>query len=166
MHKSQIIFKPLREGDITLLAQWFKQPHIAQWWPTESTLDNQSLHNKYLKKITSHGQAFIVYLGDRPIGYIQCYLADKEFDHETWGIDQFIGEADYLGKGYGTQMVKSFVALLFNKPNIKRVIVDPDPKNARAIRCYEKAGFRKIGLCETVDGIVELMEITKERPNL
>ncbi|MBS1988533.1 acetyltransferase [Candidatus Dependentiae bacterium] len=162
MNKNQITFKPLKKSHLPLLAQWFKQPHVAQWWPTESTFDNQSIRDKYLKKITSDSQsAFIVHLGNSPIGYIQCYHTHKEFDVETWGIDQFIGEIDCLGKGYGTQIVKDFVDLLFKKPNIKRIIVDPDPKNTRAIRCYEKVGFRKIGLHQTANGTVELKMVKK-----
>jgi len=32
--------------------------------------------------------------------------------------------------------------LLVERHNPRRIIIDPDPRNRRAIRCYEKAGFR------------------------
>jgi aminoglycoside 6'-N-acetyltransferase len=37
------------------------------------------------------------------------------------------------------------------------VVTDPDPRNARAIRAYEKAGFVKDNLVDTPDGIALLM---------
>jgi aminoglycoside 6'-N-acetyltransferase len=38
-----------------------------------------------------------------------------------------------------------------------RAVTDPDPRNARAIRAYEKAGFHKDGLVDTPDGGAFLM---------
>ena len=38
-----------------------------------------------------------------------------------------------------------------------RVITDPDPANARAIRAYEKAGFRQRPHVDTPDGPALLM---------
>ena len=38
-----------------------------------------------------------------------------------------------------------------------RVVTDPDPTNARAIRSYEKAGFARDRLVDTPDGVALLM---------
>ena len=38
-----------------------------------------------------------------------------------------------------------------------RIVTDPDPANARAIRAYEKAGFEKAGMVDTPDGPALLM---------
>jgi len=38
-----------------------------------------------------------------------------------------------------------------------RVLTDPDPTNARAIRAYERAGFRKDRMVDTPDGRALLM---------
>ena len=40
-----------------------------------------------------------------------------------------------------------------------RVIIDPNPANIRAIRAYEKAGFRAIDRRQSVYGDVVLMAI-------
>ena len=67
-------FKPLEENDIKLLAHWFKQSHIAEWWQEESLMTYEQLYEKYSKKITAADQsAYIVNLNDQPIGYIQSY---------------------------------------------------------------------------------------------
>ena len=60
----------------------------------------------------------------------------------TRGIDQFIGEADMLDCGHGSVFIRAFVGRLLTD-GTPRVVTDPDPANARAIRAYEKAGFLK-----------------------
>jgi RimJ/RimL family protein N-acetyltransferase len=59
-------------------------------------------------------------------------------------------------------MVRAFVARLLADPRTTRVQTDPSPTNARAIRCYEKAGFRRSREVETPDGRALLMYC--ERP--
>ena len=60
----------------------------------------------------------------------------------TRGIDQFIGEADMLGRGHGSAFIRAFIDRLLAN-GAPRIVIDPDPANARAIRAYEKAGFDK-----------------------
>jgi RimJ/RimL family protein N-acetyltransferase len=40
---------------------------------------------------------------------------------------------------------------------VTRIQVDPKPDNPRAIRCYEKAGFRAVREIDTPDGRALLM---------
>ena len=56
-------------------------------------------------------------------------------------MDLFIGEEDYLNKGYGTKIVKQFEKKIFDEFNAKTIYIDPSVTNKRAIRCYEKAGI-------------------------
>jgi aminoglycoside 6'-N-acetyltransferase len=108
-------------------------------------------------------EQFIVVSDDRPFAYLQCYdqsaWPDNGLgDHPTGtrGIDQFIGELDMMGQGHGSAFIRAFVegALAKGAP---RIVTDPDPGNARAIRAYEKAGFAKTKLVDTPDGVALLM---------
>ena len=78
-------------------------------------------------------------------------MAD-ETDPGVRGIDLFIGEPEMPGKGLGTELVRKLCEMLFADPAVTRIQADPDPANARGIRCYEKAGFRAAGLITTPDG--------------
>jgi aminoglycoside 6'-N-acetyltransferase-1b/aminoglycoside 6'-N-acetyltransferase-2 len=49
-------------------------------------------------------------------------------------------------------LVRTLVDLLFSDPRVSKVQTDPAPNNPRAIRCYEKAGFRKVEIVSTPDG--------------
>jgi RimJ/RimL family protein N-acetyltransferase len=121
---------------------------------------------KFLAKIRSKNTfAYIVFLNDKPIAYIQYYHIDRTIDKAgswlppelpttTVGTDQFIGDPAYVGKGYGTLFIKEFIDYLTHtlEPNITTIILDPDPANYAAIRCYEKVGFKSMGTYTTPGG--------------
>lgn len=77
------------------------------------------------------------------------------------GIDQFLADPDRLDQGLGTAMVRDFTAWLFEDPEVTEIRLDPRPDNARAIRCYEKAGFRQVGPITTPDGPAVLMVLPR-----
>lgn len=159
-------FKKISSDDIPQLLNWFKEPHVQQYWPVPE--DNELIEH-FLKRIRSKDTfGYIVYLAEKPIGYIQYYYIDRtqekagawlpELPLTTIGTDQFIGNPAYVGKGYGTQFIKEFIAYLRTiEPGITTVIVDPEPTNSAAVRCYEKVGFKKVGAFQTPHGPALLM---------
>ena len=66
-----------------------------------------------------------------------------------------------VGAGHGSAIVRQFVEQLFEE-GAPRVIIDPDPANGRAIRAYEKAGFRAIDRRHSRYGDVVLMAVDAE----
>lgn len=161
-------FEVVREEDLPLLQHWVALPHVAAWWD----VDADEVREDFLPDPPDPGDhRYIVWHDERPIGYIQSYVAMDTgsgwwrgcTDPSVRGIDQFIGEPALLGRGIGTAMVRAFCAWLFADPAVSAVQLDPDPTNGRAIRCYEKAGFVRVGLVDTPDGTALLMRC--ERPD-
>ncbi len=68
---------------------------------------------------------------------------DEEFRHA--GIDLFLG-ATYHGRGLGTDAVRTMARHLVDDLGHRRLVIDPAAHNERAIRCYEKVGFRRVGI--------------------
>ncbi len=104
-------------------------------------------------------------LTGRPIAYLQSYDPHLEDDHPyadqpfgTLGIDLSIGVPGMVGVGHGPAIVRQFVEELFAE-GAPRVVIDPHPDNARAIRAYEKAGFREIDRRTTIYGDAVLMAV-------
>lgn len=171
MTSASLEFHPLTESDLPLLHSWLNRPHVSEWWTSDSSLEE--VRAEYLPRIGSGTvRPYLAYMGTEPIGYIQSYLA-IETEDGWWpgnadpgilGIDQFIAEPGRLGQGVGTAMASQFAALLFRDPTVTRIQVDPRPDNSRAIRCYEKAGFRRQGLVATPDGPALLMTLDRSEP--
>lgn len=57
-------------------------------------------------------------------------------------LDLFICDLNYLGKGIAVPMIREFLISQF--PNVKRVLIDPEATNKRAIHVYQKVGFKII----------------------
>ena len=60
-------------------------------------------------------------------------------------IDLFITTARQ-GNGLGTEAISLVTRELFEAWGHHRVTIDPSAGNARAIRAYEKVGFRRVGV--------------------
>lgn len=162
-------FRRLTADDIPMLHEWMRRPHVAEWWNGERTLDE--VRATYLPRTAhaSDAKAYVALLDDRPAAYIQSYLAidfgtgwwPGQHDHGVLGIDQFIADVENIGSGLGTTLVREFTAMLFEDPAIHRIQVDPSPDNGRAIRCYQKAGFRRAAEIVTPDGPALLMVLDR-----
>ena len=73
-------------------------------------------------------------------------IGDLGLDVIDWsGRDAFvglgIGETEYWGKGYGTDVMNVLLRFAFTEINLRRVTLTVFEYNPRAIRSYEKAGF-------------------------
>lgn len=160
-----IAFRRLTIQDLPMLHAWLQRPHVAEWWIPTPPLAEMIVDFTPLTRIGGREQGFIALEGSNAIGYIQSYVAmdagggwwEEEQDPGVRGIDQFLADADQLGRGLGTAMVRAFVARLFDDAAVTRIQTDPDPRNVRAIRCYEKAGFRALKEVDTPDGRALLM---------
>jgi RimJ/RimL family protein N-acetyltransferase len=56
-----------------------------------------------------------------------------------------IGERENWGQGYGTEMMRLLLQFAFMEVNLRRVTLTVFEYNPRAIRSYEKSGFRHEG---------------------
>jgi len=166
-----ITFRLLTPGDLPVLHVWLRRPYVAEWWSPTPTFDQVVEEFTPLTRPGHRDQGYIARDGSREVGYIQSYIVkdcgdgwwEDERDPGARGIDQFLADGTALGRGTGTRMVRAFVARLFDDPEVTRIQVDPDPRNAAAIRCYEKAGFHAVRHVDTPDGRALLMICTRER---
>jgi aminoglycoside 6'-N-acetyltransferase len=151
-------FRDMTADDLPMIKRWLGAAHVREWWgdPAEQyalvsgDLDEPAM-DQYI--VSSDGRAF---------AYLQCYdlsAWDSGFGEQpkgTRGIDQFIGEADMVERGHGSAMIRAFVDERL-KRGAPRIVTDPDPRNLRALRAYEKAGFMRVGMVDTPDGPAMLM---------
>ena len=161
-----ITFRPLAARDLPMLHEWLARPHVAEWWGEQQTLSEITEQYAPVVAGSSHVKCWIALADGDAVGFIQSYVPAADHADGWWvdehdpgvrGIDQFLADGDRLGQGLGTAMIRAFVAALFADPTVTRIQLDPAPDNARAIRAYEKAGFRAIREVDTPDGRALLM---------
>ncbi|MFN8385932.1 MAG: GNAT family protein [Anaerolineales bacterium] len=81
--------------------------------------------------------------GDTMIGLVDLFV------YNWTGRDAFVGigfgEREYWGKGYGADAMNLILRYAFTELNLRRVTLNVFEYNPRAIRSYEKVGFRHEG---------------------
>ncbi|EOD00024.1 GNAT family N-acetyltransferase [Caldisalinibacter kiritimatiensis] len=80
---------------------------------------------------------------NKVIGYLTIKNIRKISKQGTLGI---VFDPNYLNMGYGTETIKSFLKYYFDNLNMKVMNLQVAKHNKRAIRCYEKCGFKKVRL--------------------
>lgn len=142
---NSIILRPATIGDLELLRHWDEQPHVVASDPNDDWHWEDELGKQY-----DWREQLVAELNGRPIGYVEIIDPLLEEEH-YWGtgiepnlraIDIWIGEADCLGKGYGTRMMRLALERCFAPPEVTAVIIDPLASNTDAHRFYERLGFK------------------------
>jgi RimJ/RimL family protein N-acetyltransferase len=104
---------------------------------------------KWMEKEAGETSPASYYFGIRTLAEDKL-IGELGLDVVTWsGRDAFvglgIGETEYWSKGYGTDVMNVLLRFAFTEVNLKRVTLSVFEYNPRAIRSYEKAGFRHEG---------------------
>jgi RimJ/RimL family protein N-acetyltransferase len=156
-----IDFRPMEREDLSRMRRWLNTPHVREWYSEEPrTLDQVEAH--YLTRINGEDptRPFIILCDSTPIGYIQSYrIADYPdyaryvaVEEDAAGVDLLIGEVAYVHRGLGSAILRQFLrARVFGEMSVVSCLIGPQPKNAIAIRAYEKAGFRYLKTIKVPD---------------
>lgn len=172
----RVTFEPLRTSDLRLMHRWLSDPYLVQIWLNGKPASYSDIEKKYLPRIQGREPTdpYLIACNDMPVGYVQSYLwkdypeTSKYFEPEernASSLDIFIGEPEYRGKGLGPMILRSFLeSVVFRKYNADTCMITPLAENTRAIRAYEKAGFRKARLLDHPDepSTICLMIINRE----
>lgn len=152
--KQNIRIRELTDNDFSLMFKWLTDKRVLEFYGGRDKKYNiELIKEHYTEKWKDEVIRVIIEYDSIPIGYGQIYKMYDELypDYNypksndiVYGIDQFIGEPEYWNKGIGTEYIKMILDFLRKERNADAVILDPHKNNPRAIRCYEKAGFKII----------------------
>jgi RimJ/RimL family protein N-acetyltransferase len=121
---------PVRREHIMTLANWWgwSQEKIATWFADISRPNSPSPH-------------WVIAADGRMVG--NCVLVPK--DDKGTGMIFALGIASDANKsrGIGTAAVWQVLRYGFESMQMRRIFLDVQCDNARAIACYEKCGFRR-----------------------
>lgn len=99
-------------------------------------------------------------LDGRHIGNCMCYDIDLRRGEAELGI--VLGDPEYLGKGYGTDAVKTLLEHLWTTTSLKLIYLHTLEWNQRARKSFAKAGFREVGPVRRGGFDFIRMEISRE----
>jgi aminoglycoside 6'-N-acetyltransferase len=133
-----VTLRPLEEPDVDNLAAAIPADEsAAPWWGTQP--------DKVRRWLTEErSTSLAIDVGDTLVGAI-LYHEETDPDYRFAGID-IVVLAPYAGRGLGPDALRALARYLFEERGHHRIIIDPAAKNHRAIRAYEKVGFRPVGI--------------------
>lgn len=143
---NKLLLRQLREEDVDQFEKWLYTPHVAKWYhdPLDWIDEVKKRNGEF-----SFLHHFIVELDGKPIGFCQFY----EYRHSgedwhgntdiygTYSIDYLIGNAEYLGQGFGKEIIKLLIEKIKLQNNAKRVIVQPEQENKASCNTLLSCGF-------------------------
>lgn len=136
----RIRLRPTTPQDRDRLREILAEPSVARWWgPMRPGLD---VADDWLAG-DDDTVVFAIEVDGGIIGSIQ-YAEEADPDYRHAGIDLFIAAA-WQGKGLGTDAIRTVARYLFEVRGHHRLTIDPSAANERAIRAYERVGFRRVG---------------------
>jgi len=135
----RLVLREAQEADLRSLITILAEPAVARWWPgfdeAEARLAFLARDDITVLVIEHQGEV---------LGAIQFHeQADASYRHA--GVDLFLASA-WQGKGLGSEAVKAVARHLFLHRGHHRMVIDPAAENLRAIRAYERVGFRQVGV--------------------
>jgi RimJ/RimL family protein N-acetyltransferase len=130
-----ITLRPLAIGDEAELLRIHRAPEVMRWWDVPDA--GFPWDEPEVTRLT-------IEVGGAVAGMIQ-FAEETEPKYRHASIDLFLDPALH-GRGLGTEAVRRVVGHLVEERGHHRITIDPAVDNAAAIRAYEKAGFRAVGV--------------------
>jgi RimJ/RimL family protein N-acetyltransferase len=136
-----------RPGDLPTVRRWYQDPELARLtrYSLRPMSDDEVERFFHARLLSPEAVAYAIVVRDtgRLIGLTTFSNLDP--DNGTVLFHISIGEADAWGHGFGTEAARLMLWLAFERIGLHRVGLTVFSFNERAIRSYEKAGFRVEG---------------------
>jgi diamine N-acetyltransferase len=148
----RIRLRPVEKDDLPRFVKWLADPelrsYLAHYMPM-GQLQEERWFDRNLTAGDLQAWAIDAQPADMAVGpwvHIgSCGFHEIEWRNRAGEVGIMIGAHDYWGRGYGTDALQTLVAWGFYTLNLNRVQLRVYADNPRAIRCYEKVGFRLEG---------------------
>jgi aminoglycoside 6'-N-acetyltransferase len=137
---ARVRLRPVGPQDRDALVAVLSDPTVVEWW------DTRGAENSADELIAGEPDwhVFAIEVDGEVAGSIQA-TEENDPDYHHAGIDIFMS-ARYQGRGFGTDAVRTLARWLIEERGHHRLTIDPAAANAKAIRTYEKVGFKPVGV--------------------
>lgn len=149
LYGERVRLRGIEREDIPTFVRWFNDPEVRSYllmYEPMSKAKEERWFESHLEKMNE-----FLYAIEAPvegnwvhIGNIGLHQVDWKNRTAIFGI--VLGEKSLWGQGYGTDATRTMLRFAFCELNLHRVELEVFDFNPRAVRCYEKAGFRHEGV--------------------
>jgi aminoglycoside 6'-N-acetyltransferase len=141
LHGPRLLLRPPRETDLDPLCAILAEPEVAERWPG---YDRERVQAELIAPDPDEVTVLVIEHAGAVIGAIQ-YGEERDPQYRHASLDILLSRSTW-GQGLGPEAMRTLARHLFTERGHHRLTIDPAADNARAIRAYEKAGFRRVGV--------------------
>jgi RimJ/RimL family protein N-acetyltransferase len=135
---------PIDLNDAGKFTEWLNDLEVAVNLHFYGRVINTENEKKMLEDLAKdHNYSIIDLETNEAIG--TCGFLKIDSINQTANAGIFIGNKNYWNKGYGTEALSLLVDYGFKALNLHNVMLEVASFNKRAIRSYEKIGFKHAG---------------------
>jgi RimJ/RimL family protein N-acetyltransferase len=136
---------PIDPDDSLRYVEWLNDPEIAVLMQVVVKPVSIAAQREFMQKFSKDPYQFAIV--DRQTNELigGCGLKDVDLVNRTSLMGIFLGDREYWGKGYGEEATRLLVDFAFSYINLRSIMLEVFDFNPRAIRCYEKVGFKQVG---------------------
>lgn len=157
-----IIVRSARITDEEIMFHWSIDPELNRYDPKPMPKSAEELraarlvfHEHFAKEVLSDGKEdykyYMIADGDRLIGYVNLFSYCEVKGEMELGI--MIGDRDFHGLGLASQAIREVLKRIGGYRALNRIRVETNVENLRAIRLFERAGFRRVEVKDWGDGV-------------
>jgi diamine N-acetyltransferase len=143
----RVYLRPLETSDLALLRQWANDPDIRAL--TGEVLPmSQAGADEFLERVRTERDRVWLVVVVKETGQVigEAGLLRMFHAWRTTDLTLIVGDKAAQGRGYGTEAIVLLLDYAFGHLNFHRVAVGVVGFNDRALRFYEKVGFRREGI--------------------
>lgn len=149
-----IYLSPRSMEDVEQITEWVNDFETTDYLGNSGNVVTLDKEKKFLEEGLPDAYFVIVTKNeDKIIGVISLDKVDAISRTATLGV--FIGDKDYRNKGYGTEAIRLILEYGFRYMNLNNIDLQLMEFNERALKCYEKCGFKEYGRrrnCKFING--------------
>jgi diamine N-acetyltransferase len=143
----RVYLRPLEASDLAILRQWANDPDIRAL--TGEVLPmSQAGADEFLERVRTERDRVWLVVVVKETGQVigEAGLLRMFHAWRTTDLTLIVGDKAAQGRGYGTEAIVLLLDYAFGHLNFHRVAVGVVGFNDRALRFYEKVGFRREGI--------------------
>ncbi len=144
---NRVYLRPVEIADAPIIQKWHNDPELRQLGSGSGHATSRNKEEEDIKS-AAHSQdegyfMVVKIMSNEAVGFIRVNCLTSS-SRNVW-LRMIIGDKKSWGKNYAHDAVMTFLNWLFNELNMHRVTCETYATNGRAIRFFEKIGFKREG---------------------
>jgi len=139
----RVFFRPYYEDDLNFIFEWFNDPVVTHYMFTgQKPKTKDSIRETIMQDILSERNVVFMIVdknSSETIGTVGLYDIHSTALKAEMRI--IIGNKEYWGKGYGTEITELITYYGFDRLNLNRIYLGVTGENKGGARAYQKAGY-------------------------